>query len=129
MVLLTEVCADLGDRVRAAVLYDKIAPYSDTCPIVGTIVDCYGAMGRSAAILAATMERWDDAERLFEGALAMNVRIGAVRFTAWTQSRYAEMLLARDADGDRRKALELLTKAIDTGQPLGMKRLVDACLA
>jgi class 3 adenylate cyclase len=39
------------------------------------------------------------------------------------------MLLARDAKGDRRKALDLLTKAIDTAQPIGMRLAVDSGLA
>ena len=80
-------------------------------------------------MLAATLERWDDAERHFEAALEMNTRMGAVRATVWTQCRYAQMLLARDASGDRRKALDLLSQAIDTAQPLGMKHLMDVCLA
>jgi predicted ATPase/class 3 adenylate cyclase len=129
MVLLADTCAALGDKAQAAVLYEMIAPYSDKCPVVGTIVDCYGAMGRLTAELAATMERWDDAERHFEAALEQNLRMEAVRATVWTQCRYAEMLLTRDAAGDRRKALDLLTKAIDTAQPLGMRLVVDTCLA
>ncbi len=128
MVLLADVCTELADTARAPVLYDMIEPYSDKCPVVGTIVDCYGSMGRLTAQLAATMGRWDDAERHFETALEMNLRNNATRAVVWTQCRYAEMLLARDASGDRQKALGLLAKAIDTAQPLGMKRLVDVCL-
>ena len=128
MVLVTDLCAALADKTRAAVLYDMIAPFSDRCPIVGTLVDCFGSMGRFTAMLAATMERWDDAERHFEAALEMNIRMDAVRATVWTQCNFAQMLLARDAPGDRQKALGLLTKAIDTAQPLGMKRVVDVCL-
>jgi class 3 adenylate cyclase len=128
MVVLADVCTELADTARAPVLYDMIAPYSDKCPVVGTIVDCYGSMGRFTAQLAATMGRWDDAERYFEGALEMNLRNNATRAVVWTQCRYAEMLLARDASGDRQKALGLLTKAIDTAQPIGMRRVMDVCL-
>jgi class 3 adenylate cyclase len=128
MVLLTDVCVELGDKARATVLYDKIAPYSDKCPVTGLAVDCYGSMGRFAAALAATMERWDDAERHFDAALEQNIRMEGVRAVVWTQCFYARMLLARDVPGDRQKALGLLTKAIDTAQPLGMKRAVEACL-
>jgi class 3 adenylate cyclase len=128
MLVLSQACATLGDKERAAILYDKIAPYADRCVVVGTLVNCYGALGGYTADLAATMERWDDAEREFEAALVMNVRNEAVAGTVWTQCRYAKMLLARDAEGDRRKALDLLAKAIDTAQPLGMKRVVDVCL-
>src|SRR3972149_6590487 len=39
------------------------------------------------------------------------------------------MLLARDAPGDRRKARELLTQALDAAQEMGMKALVEKALA
>ena len=128
MVLLADVCAGLGDKARAKVLHGMIAPYSERCCIVGTLVDCHGSMGLFAAMLSTTMENWDDAEREFEAALAMNTRMEAVRPTLRTQNEYAKMLLARDAPGDRQKALGLLTKAIDTAQPLGMRRVMDECL-
>jgi class 3 adenylate cyclase len=39
------------------------------------------------------------------------------------------MLLRRDEPGDREKALELVTHALDTAQELGMKALVEKALA
>lgn len=128
MVLLADICYALGDKERAEVLYDKIAPHSGRCTVVGQMVDSYGSMGRLAAQLAVTLERWDDAESLFESALEMNTRMGTRRWIAWTQGRYAEMLLTRDGPGDRRKALELLGQAMDIAQQAGMKRLLDICL-
>jgi class 3 adenylate cyclase/tetratricopeptide (TPR) repeat protein len=129
VVLLSDVCAELGDKARAAVLYDMIAPYADRCAVTGTLVDCYGPMSLFTAMLSTVMEHWDDAEREFEAALAMDERMNAVRATLRAQEEYARMLLARDAPGDRQKALGLLTKAIDTAQPIGMRRVMDECLA
>ena len=128
MLLLSQIAAALGDTARAQTIYDMIAPYANRCVVVGTLVSCYGALGSYTAHLLATMERWDESEREFEDALEMNTRIGAVAGTIWTQCRYAEMLLKRDAEGDRQKALGLLAKAIDAAQPIGMKRAVDVCL-
>ncbi len=39
------------------------------------------------------------------------------------------MLLSRDAEGDREKALELLSQALDHAQEVGMTRLVEQALA
>src|SRR3989337_2910430 len=84
---------------------------------------------RDLGMLAATMSRWDEAEKHFEDALEMNARMGARPFVAHTQHQYANMLLARDAPGDREKALELVTEALDAAQEMGMKALVEKALA
>ena len=70
--------------------------------------------------LAATTERWDDAERHFEQALEFDERIGARPWLARTQHDYAQMLLARDASGDTRQAELLFTQASAAYQELGM---------
>ena len=48
-------------------------------------------------------------EELFEGALGMNARIGALPWLARTQDDYAKMLLLRGRPGDHDRARELLT--------------------
>jgi class 3 adenylate cyclase len=55
--------------------------------------------------------------------------MGARPGTAWTRYQYADMLLRRDADGDRTKSLSLLAGALDTAQELGMKLLTERALA
>jgi class 3 adenylate cyclase len=75
------------------------------------------------------MERWEDAEQHFQYALEMNARMGARPFVAHTQQEYADMLLRRGKPGDREKALELVSEALDTAQELGMKALVEKALA
>jgi len=80
-------------------------------------------------VLATVTQRWDEAERHFEDALAMNIRMEAQPGTAWTRYQYADMVLRRNADGDRKKALSLLAEALNTAQELGMKLLTERALA
>ena len=69
------------------------------------------------------MERWEDAERHFEAALAMNERMGARPWLAHTQHDYAGMLLARDGPGDTERAGDLLRVSLATCRELGMPAL------
>ncbi|HLA19244.1 MAG TPA: adenylate/guanylate cyclase domain-containing protein, partial [Dehalococcoidia bacterium] len=126
---LSVACGFLDDARRAAVLYDLLLPYAGHTIILGVAVACLGSASHSLGVLAATMERWEDAERHFEDALEMNARMGARPWVAHTQHGYADMLLRRGKQGDREKALELVTQALDTAQELGMKALVDKALA
>jgi DNA-binding CsgD family transcriptional regulator/tetratricopeptide (TPR) repeat protein len=119
MAYLAEVCAFLGDAHRAATLYRLLLPYNGYTVVVSTNV-CYGAASRYLGLLAATMERWEDAAQHFEDALAMNARMGAHPWLAHTQHQYAVMLLARNRPGDRDKAVSLLHGALTTARELGM---------
>jgi hypothetical protein len=68
---------------------------------------------------------WNEAERHFEDALAMNTRMEAWPWLAHTQYQYATMLLARDQSGDSEKARELLKAALATARELGMRALEE----
>jgi class 3 adenylate cyclase len=127
--LLSEVCAVLGDERRAALLYESLRPFEGGGLVVTPVILYLGAASRSLGMMASVMRRWDDAERHFEDALAFDGRTGARPWLAHTQYNYAKMLLARDAPGDKTKALSLLQQALDTAQELGMKRIVELSLA
>jgi len=122
MAYLAEVCAFLGDAHRAATLYRLLLPYNGYTVVVGTNV-CYGAASRYLGMLAAVMERWEDAAQHFGDALAMNARMGARPWLAHTQHQYAVMLLARHQPGDRDKAMSLLQEALATARELEMHAL------
>src|SRR5439155_9119320 len=92
-------------------------------------VDCYGSASRYLGLLAGALGRWEDAERHFEDAIEAHQRMGTRRWTGWGQYQYADMLLRRDGAGDRKKALSLLSQALDTAQELGMKALLERALA
>jgi hypothetical protein len=122
---LVDVCRFLGDRDRAATLYQLLLPYAGHTVVVGFAAACYGALSRYLGALATTLGRWDEAVQHFEDALAMNARMEAQPWLAHTQYQYATMLLTRDQPGDGEKARELLTAALLTARELGMRALEE----
>jgi class 3 adenylate cyclase/tetratricopeptide (TPR) repeat protein len=129
MTYLVDVCIFLADRARAETLYQILLPFDGANVVVGSGIACYGAMSRYLGALASTLERWDDAERHFEDALAMNARMEARTWLAHTQEQYATMLLARHESGDRDKAALLLEQALATTRELGMRALEERVAA
>jgi tetratricopeptide (TPR) repeat protein len=124
---LVEVCAMLGDRDRAEVLYRLLSPYATYAVVAGEWASL-GAGSRFLGQLAATMSRWHQAESHFDQALAMNARMGAKPWLAHTQYQYAHMLLARSAGaggaaGDIQRVRTLLDEAAKISQQLGMRSL------
>jgi class 3 adenylate cyclase/DNA-binding CsgD family transcriptional regulator len=118
----------LGDRRRAALLYDMLRPYAARSIVVGFFL-CTGSASLPLGELAATMGRWKDAKQHFKVALEMNARIGARPWLARTQYGYAAMLQERDRPGDREKAQELVNQALTTFEELAMKKDVERALA
>jgi DNA-binding CsgD family transcriptional regulator len=129
MAYLAEVCAFLGDAERAAVLYPELAPFEGRNLLSPPSVACFGAASRHLGLLAATMKRWPDAERHFDAALAMNQRQRARPWLAHTQHQYAAMLLARNANGDRERAIALLDDALAAAGEIGMAALAERAAA
>jgi len=125
---LSEIAARLGAVEHARTLYPVLEPFADLNVTVGPVVPL-GSAARYLALLAATLGRRGDAVRSFEAALSLNGRMGMKHALAATQIDYAELLLARAADGDQAKALEHLNRALDTGQALGIKPMVERSLA
>jgi class 3 adenylate cyclase len=110
----------LDDRVRAQVLYDKLLPYERRC-LVLPLVMCWGSIARLLGALAALLGRYDAAERHFELALKVNSRLGSKPWLALAQADYAKMLITRNVDGDKEKAVELLNQSIDLSTEIGLK--------
>ena len=129
MTYLVDVCTFLGDRDRAETLYRILLPFAGRNVVVSNGAACYGALSRYLGALATTLERWDDAARHFEDALAMNARMDARPWLAHTQEQYATMLLARRHSGDRDKAAALLDAALATTRELGMRALEERVTA
>jgi len=119
---LVEVCATLGDRDRAEVLYRLLSPYATYAVVAGEWAS-FGAGSRFLGQLAATMGRWQEAESHFDQGLAMNARMGAKPWLAHTQFQYARMLVARPVHGDAERARILLDHARTIARQLGMRSL------
>jgi class 3 adenylate cyclase/tetratricopeptide (TPR) repeat protein len=120
---MADICTSLGDRTRASTLYELLLPYRQINVLFANASACYGSASRYLGALAAVMARWNDAERHFEDALAMNSAMGARPWLAHTQYQYARMLLARDQAEDSGMAATLLKDALATARELGMRAL------
>jgi eukaryotic-like serine/threonine-protein kinase len=122
---LAEACTLVGDAGRAAELYDVLLPDAERNVSIGMAIACQGSASRVLGRLATTLRRFGDAEHHFADALAMHERMRARPLIARTQHDWAEMLLARDAAGDRAHALTLLGHALGVARELGMESLRD----
>ncbi len=114
-----------GDRARAADLYPQMIeagigerpPWLEICGF------------RALALIADFIGNGDEAFPHIERALEYCRGVGFRPELAWTCSDYAEMLLERNAPGDREKATELQDEAIAIAQELGMQPLLERVLA
>jgi len=122
--VLGEGCATLGETEHVAVLYRLLLPYEERhLPVSGRALVSWGAATRHLGVMAASLGRWEEAERHFEAALERNERLGFRPWLAWTRCQYAQMLLSRNAPGDRARAGALLTCAAELAAELGLDGL------
>jgi len=113
LTLLAELAAVLGDARRGAMVERLLRPFAGRAVHdMGHI--CLGPVDHYLGLLAAGMGRWDEAERRFTAALALNERMQAPLNLALTQLEYARMLLARGSRADRLQARDLLDAALNT---------------
>jgi tetratricopeptide (TPR) repeat protein len=122
MALSAEVCAELDDAPRAAVLAHLLAPYADQFVTAGP-VGCFGSVARYLGRLAATVGRLDEADAHFAAAAAAHTRIGAPAWLARTQLDWAALLLTRQHHGDIQTAARLLGQAQATARQLALNTL------
>jgi tetratricopeptide (TPR) repeat protein len=123
--LMAEVCGALGDAARAEELYNLLEPYAGNNVVVGRNATNYGNASRLLGLLAATRGKDVLAERHYGQAQKMHAKMGAKPMYARTQVSYAELLLARRAPGDLKRARELLADAIVDADALGMIVLAE----
>ena len=119
----------LRDQARAARLYEILLPYATRQVVVGSGFLCEGSGSLALGEAAAALERWEDAERHFEEAIASAERTDTRPWGARAQLYYAQMLRDRDKGGDREKAQGLVNQALTTFEQLGMKKYVERGLA
>jgi DNA-binding CsgD family transcriptional regulator len=109
--LLAHVCSTTGDAGHAEVLYGLLLRRARYVVTVATAAVCLGSTSRYLGMLAATLGRFDDAERHFDEADAMNARLGARPLLAHTKVDRARLHLARHGRGDLLRARLLLEEA------------------
>ena len=125
-----EAVAMAGMPDLARELYEHIRPLAGECVMLGlSYVGWEGPWARVLGLLAASLERWDEAGAHFEDAIARCRRLGARPYLARTEYEYGRMLIAR---GERTRARALIASARQAAAELGMPglvRLADAKLA
>jgi tetratricopeptide (TPR) repeat protein len=126
--LLAEVCARLADAEPAELLYAFLLPYAD-CNVFAMPEVSLGSASRQLGLLAATMSRWEEAERHFDRALEMNARMETPLWLTHTKHDYARMLMRRGDPRARARARELLQVARDDYESLGMTAWGEAASA
>ena len=119
---LAEICASAGTSDQIKQLYDALLPYAGL-NVYGEGSDIGGCVSYYLGLLAAAMERWDDAEKHYDEALRLNDQWGYRLHVTRTQYAWADMLLRRGRPGDRQQASELLDDAYATTTELGLVRL------
>jgi class 3 adenylate cyclase len=128
LALVSRAAWRLGDAERAERLYEMLHPHEGIAVVAGRAAACSGPVALYLGQLAMTMLRTADAIRHLEAAVEMSRAMGDRPFLAVGRAGLAEALLARNAAGDRKRALELLGRALEVGQELGMRPTVEAAL-
>jgi tetratricopeptide (TPR) repeat protein len=118
---LMQVLQYLDDRRRAARIYQRLQPYARFNQIAGSTVISGAPVSDALGVAATMLSRWDEAGEFFEDALAVERRMGARPWQAWTLCSYAQMLLARSRAGDRELASTFLHDARSIAVELGMR--------
>jgi class 3 adenylate cyclase/tetratricopeptide (TPR) repeat protein len=121
MPVCSAVCARLGDRARASLLFDLLVPYAHQ--FVFTAGGSLGAVAYYLAILASTYGDFDEAERRFADAAATHERVGAPNWLGRTRLEWARMLINRGRPGDAERARELLGQALATARERGLANI------
>ena len=117
-----EAAAFAGTRDLVRALYERMLPHDGGCVMLGlSYIGWEGPWARVLGLLAASLERWDEACAHFESAIACCRKLGARPCLARTEYEYGRALLAR---GDRDRARALIASARRAGEELGMTGLV-----
>ena len=125
---LAEACVLVHDRRRAAELYELLSPYAERHAISLSTMPL-GPVALRLGMLAAMLERWEDAERHFATASERCRRLGARAVTARVLYEQARMLLARGAGTDRAQAGALLARAEGSCRELDLPGIAERVAA
>jgi len=120
-----DAVAVAGTPDLARQLYQQIDRVADRDVMMGMSQMCWeGPAARLLALLAARLERWDEAAGHFEAALARCRQLDARPYIARIEYEYGRALLSRGRPQDLQKGRGLLESARASAEALGMTGLV-----
>jgi len=111
-----------GDMTVAATMYEHFLPLRKWHPFVVS-------GDRLLGMTALAMGDSSRAEGHFQDAISFTEKAGYRPQQGWSLHEYSELLLDRDAPGDREKANKLQDEAIAIATELGMQPLLERVLA
>jgi hypothetical protein len=91
-----ELAAAVADRHRCATRYEQLLPMAGEFAVVGAAVFTTGPVALQLGMLAAAMERWDDAAAHLQDAARRCDRLGAALFAARARTELARVRAARN---------------------------------
>ena len=119
---LAQVASDLGDQTLATNFYRQLQKVAGQVGVTSIGIICYGSLALPCAQLAACLRHWDEADRYFAEAEAMNERLGAGPYLVRTRRAWAAMLIDRNAPGDGARIAALMAAASEAAVAFGMQR-------
>jgi AAA ATPase domain len=117
---LAEVAVLVEDRAAAARLYETLRPYDGRLAVLGGANTCRGPVAHGLGVLALLLGDTDASIGHLRDAAALAERIGALPFLAVSSAELATALRRRDGPGDAAAAAELLARAADLADRLGL---------
>jgi hypothetical protein len=90
-----EIAAAAGDRNRCATRYEQLLPMADEFAVVGAAVFTTGPVALQLGLLAAALERWDDAAAHLGDAARRCDRLGAALLAARARTELARVRAAQ----------------------------------
>ncbi len=123
MISCAKACVALGDRERAARLYEELLPFADRVVVVGFLDGVEGAVARWLASLAATRGDLPAAVEMGRRAIEIERGLGAWPLLAQSEFELAQWLERAPSETVPEEAAELAGRAAETAQRLGMQEL------
>jgi class 3 adenylate cyclase/tetratricopeptide (TPR) repeat protein len=124
MVVWAEVCSRLRAVDRARELYELLAPFSGQLASTGGAI-VTRSIAAALGALAATLERYEDADGHFAAAAEIEGRLGAPLLLARTHTGWARALIARERPEDLARARHMLEQAEETAGRLGAEGITQ----
>jgi hypothetical protein len=91
-----ELAAAVADRHRCATRYEQLLPMAGEFAVVGAAVFTTGPVALQLGMLAAALERWDDAAAHLEDAARRCDRLGAALLATRARTELARVRAARN---------------------------------
>ena len=126
MSILSEAIAFVRDAERAALAYPLLLAYAKMQGTASLVASC-GSVSRYLGLLAAVLKQWDQADRHFTEAAALNRAMGARPHLAKTLFDHGRMLIEQANVSTLKRGIALCRQARSLANRLEMQGLLRAC--